>query len=167
MIFDDWVDLGRKLSDGQRVVNWWIGDWWAAGSHRYGERAKLAAQNIFGVEFQALADMASVCRSFESSRRREGLSFTHHREVAALPPEEADDLLARAEKEQLSTRELRVAAIKRKTALGLFKPRDEGDPDYEYKWLKNIAADWNSGQVEWRRAFQEMVDEAELGVIEV
>ena len=132
MIFDDWVDLGRKLSDGQRVVNWWIGDWWAAGSHRYGERAKLAAQNIFGVEFQALADMASVCRSFESSRRREGLSFTHHREVAALPPEEADDLLARAEKEQLSTRELRVAAIKRKTALGLFKPRDEGDPDYEY-----------------------------------
>jgi hypothetical protein len=31
--------------------------------------------------------------AFETSRRHEVLSFNHHREVAALPPAEADALL--------------------------------------------------------------------------
>jgi hypothetical protein len=34
-----------------------------------------------------------VCRKFETSRRREDLTFNHHREVAALAPDEADALL--------------------------------------------------------------------------
>jgi hypothetical protein len=38
-----------------------------------------------------------VASRFELSRRRDNLSFSHHREVAALPPEEADDLLDRAD----------------------------------------------------------------------
>jgi hypothetical protein len=38
-------------------------------------------------------DAASVARVFETSRRREDLTFNHHREVAALPPDEADALL--------------------------------------------------------------------------
>jgi hypothetical protein len=37
-------------------------------------------------------DAASVSRAFETSRRREDLSFKHHAEVAALPPDEADAL---------------------------------------------------------------------------
>lgn len=105
--FDDWLSLGRRLLAGQQRVNWWIGDWWAFGGHQYGRRAEMAAEGVFGKEFQSLADIASVCRSFQSSRRREVLSFTHHREVAALPPEEADTLLDKAEAEGLSTRELR------------------------------------------------------------
>jgi hypothetical protein len=44
-------------------------------------------------KFQAAADAAMVCRKFETSRRREVLSFKHHREVSALPPAEADALL--------------------------------------------------------------------------
>lgn len=167
MAFEDWVDLGRKLADGQRVVNWWIGDWWATGSHRYGERAKVAAEQIFGREFQTLMNLASVCRSFEPSRRREVLSFTHHLEVAALPPEDADKLLDRAEKEDLSTRQLRVEAMHRKVALGLFKPRDEGDPDPDYTALKGIAAAWNRAPTASRQSFLELAAEADLGVIEV
>jgi hypothetical protein len=34
-----------------------------------------------------------VCRKFETSRRREALTFAHHRNVAGLPSEEADRLL--------------------------------------------------------------------------
>ncbi len=34
-----------------------------------------------------------VCRTFETSRRRDVLSFKHHEEVACMPPDEADALL--------------------------------------------------------------------------
>jgi len=164
--FDQWVAMGQSLAEGQRVISWWIGDWWAAGSHRYGERAKAAAEGIFGREFGDLANIASVCRSFETSRRREHLTFTHHREVAALPPKEADALLDRAETGSLSTRELRVEAMKRKVALGIFKPRDQVDDDPDYYAIKGMAAAWNRGSREARKEFADMVAQSDLGVIE-
>ena len=74
-----------------------FGDWWTFGGHRYGDRARAAAQGIFGRSFQGLADCGFVARAFETSRRREVLSFSHHAEVAALPPDEADELLDLAE----------------------------------------------------------------------
>lgn len=164
--FDDWVEMGRSLCEGQRVVNWWIGDWWAAGHHRYGERAKAAAEGIFGREFQALADMASVCRSFETSRRREHLTFTHHREVAALPPEKADELLTRAETESLSTRDLRVEVVKVRTALGHFPTRDTIDDDPDHTALVAIARAWNRAPVAARQEFLDLANEADLGEID-
>lgn len=109
--FEEWVEAGRNLASANKVLHWWIGDWWAAGSHRYGERAKVAAQGIFGREFQTLANLASVCRAFTTSRRREHLSFSHHAEVAALSPTKADSLLERAEREGWSVRDLRAEAI--------------------------------------------------------
>lgn len=164
--FDEWVEMGRSLADGQRVVNWWIGDWWAAGSHRYGERAKVAAEGIFGLSYKSLATYASVCRSFEPSRRLEHLDFGHHQEVASLPPTEADALLTRASRDALSVRDLRVEAMKRKVALGLFKPRDEIDDDPEYTALKAIAAAWNRAPAGARQTFAELVAESDLGVID-
>lgn len=164
--FDQWVEMGRSLCEGQRVVNWWIGDWWAAGSHRYGERAKVAAARIFGREFGALMNLASVCRSFETSRRREALSFTHHVEVAALPPDKADALLTRAETESLSTRDLRVEVVKIRTALGHFPTRDQADDDPEHTALVAIARAWNRAPVGARETFAEMVAEANLGEID-
>jgi hypothetical protein len=50
-----------------------------------------------GPKFQTCANAASVARAFETSRRREVLSFKHHAEVASLPPAEADELLDWAE----------------------------------------------------------------------
>jgi len=164
--FDEWVESGRSLCEGQKVVNWWIGDWWAAGTHRYGERAKAAAQGIFGREFQAIMDMASVCRSFETSRRHEALTFTHHREVAALPPAEADALLERAETDGLSTRDLRIEAMKRRVALGHFPARDTIDDDPEHTALVAIARAWNRAPVTARESFMDLAEEANLGEID-
>lgn len=112
--FEQWVMVGRQLCLGQQAVNWHIGDWWVFGDRRYGERAKAAAEGIFGLEFGSLANLGTVSRAFETSRRHEVLTFTHHAEVASLPVEEADALLARAERDRLSTRDLRreVQAIK-------------------------------------------------------
>jgi hypothetical protein len=164
--FEQWVEMGRNLSEGQRVINWWIGDWWAAGQHRYGERAKAAAEGIFGREFQSLMNAASVSRSFETSRRREVLSWSHHAEVAALPPDKADKLLDRAEREQLSTRELRIEAMKARVELGHFPTRDQIDDDPEHTALVAIARAWNRAPIAARKSFFELAEEAGLGVID-
>jgi hypothetical protein len=164
--FDQWVEMGRSLCEGQRVVNWWIGDWWAAGSHRYGERAAAAAEGIFGKEFQTLRNTASVCRSFETSRRRDTLTFSHHAEVAALPPDRADKLLERAEQERLSTRDLRVEAMKVRVELGHFPTRDVADDDPEHTALVAIARAWNRAPIGARETFADLIEEAGLGEID-
>ena len=165
--FEDWQAIGRRLFARERVINWWIGDWWAFGEHRYGERAKMAAEGIFGASFGTLANYGSVARSFETSRRRELVSFTHHAEVAALPPAEADAMLAKAADENLSTRDVRKAAMLRKGALGIIRPRDDVQDDPDYAALKAIAAYWNRANRDVREQFLDMANESELGVIEV
>jgi hypothetical protein len=90
--FDEWRTLGAELGRVHRMLGWWIGDWWRFGYHRYGER-KHQVETWGGPSFQTCQDYAWVCGCFETSRRREVLSFSHHREVAGLPPEEADEAL--------------------------------------------------------------------------
>lgn len=114
--FDHWLGIGRHLCASSQVINWYIGDWWAAGQHRYGARAQAAAEGLFGRQFQTLANAASVCRAFETSRRREGVSWSHHAEVAALPPADADALLDAAEREAWSKQDLRRAVMRSRPA---------------------------------------------------
>lgn len=109
MTFEQWEAVGMELANRAKKLNWWIGDWWAAGHHRYGERARLAARGLFGREFKTLANIASVCRAFEPSRRREQLSWSHHAEAAALSPKSADMLLDMAERDKLSKSQIRAA----------------------------------------------------------
>jgi hypothetical protein len=109
MTFEQWEAIGAELANRARKLNWWIGDWWAAGHHRYGERARLAARGLFGKEFKTLANIASVCRAFEPSRRREYLSWSHHAEAAALSPNAADMLLDLAERDRMSKAQVRAA----------------------------------------------------------
>ena len=162
--FEDWVKLGRRLCASSQVINWYIGDWWAAGQHRYGARAKVAAEGIFGKEFQTIANAASVCRAFEASRRREHLSWTHHAEVAALPPAEADALLEKAASERLSTRELRKEVLRHRLARGDFQPREDDDP--EHTELLTIARAWNRARSSARQEFLDLANEANLGEID-
>ena len=120
MTFEQWEAIGMELANRARKLNWWIGDWWAAGHHRYGERARLAARGLFGREFKTLANIASVCRAFEPSRRREHLSWSHHAEAAALSPKAADMLLDMAERDKLSKAQVRNAVV---TIRGTGTPR--------------------------------------------
>jgi hypothetical protein len=103
----DWIQWGRWLGTVGRGSGWWIGDWVRYGNARYGERYKLVA-NITGYDTQTLMNMAYVTSRFAPSRRREGLSFSHHAEVAALCQEEQDRWLDRAMFERLSVRALRA-----------------------------------------------------------
>lgn len=106
--FEEWSGVGEMLHGVERSLMWWVGDWWRFGGNgRYGDRAKAAAQGIFGVSLQGCMDAAWVAGKFETSRRREVVPFSHHREVAALPQAEAERLLDSAEQEGWSQRELR------------------------------------------------------------
>jgi hypothetical protein len=88
---EQWSEIGRVLTGAQSSLHWWWGDWWAYGEHRYGERQAIVDSDDWaGPSFQSLADKAWVCRQFKTSRRREVLSFSHHREVASMTSEEGD-----------------------------------------------------------------------------
>lgn len=111
--FEVWRDLGLQLGRAEHSISWWVGDWWAFGEHHYGERkAIVESEDWNGPAFQTCRNAGSVCAAFETSRRRDALSFTHHAEVASLDPGVADVLLDEAEREGWTFRELRFA-IKR------------------------------------------------------
>jgi N6-adenosine-specific RNA methylase IME4 len=94
MAIEEWCAVGASLKRIERAVMWWIGDWWAFGEHRYGIRkAIVTAPDWHGPDFQTCANAGTVCRKFETYRRRKLLSFKHHAVVAALPAMEADGLL--------------------------------------------------------------------------
>lgn len=130
MTFDEWVRLGRRLCASSQVVNWYIGDWWAFGEQRYGERAAAAAEGVFGKTFGSLRNTAVVCRAFETSRRHDALSFSHHQEVASLPPEDADALLTEAETRGWSKAELREQVISYRVMNAGLVDQAAQDPDF-------------------------------------
>jgi hypothetical protein len=101
-----WADQGRRLGCAGRSAGWWIGDWIRFGNAHYGERYARAAR-ITGYDTQTLMTMAYVAGRFEIFRRRKSLSWSHHAEVASLPPGEQDAWLRRAERDRLSVRGLR------------------------------------------------------------
>jgi hypothetical protein len=62
---------------------------------------------VTGYDRQTLMNMVYVASHFEFSRRREGLSWSHHAELAALEPEDQERWLDHSEQERLSVRDLR------------------------------------------------------------
>lgn len=121
--FEDWQATGQWLRSAERSLMWWIGDWLRFGESRWGERYAQAIEAT-GQSYQALADAKWVASRFEFSRRRENLSFSHHREVAALEPAAADHLLDEAVRDGLSRNELRAAVTGLTTNEPHFDPID-------------------------------------------
>jgi N6-adenosine-specific RNA methylase IME4 len=120
LTFEQWERLGQQLRRAAEAVMWWLGDWWAYGEHRYGDRAQ-AVREGFGWSFQTCMDAAWVARKFETSRRREVLSWSHHKELAGLTPVAADELLDLVEAEGWARDRLRTEVRRRRLAgrLGL------------------------------------------------
>ena len=113
----DWTRQGRCLGSVGRACGWWIGDWIRYGNARYGEKYETAAR-LTGYDVQSLMNMAYVASRFEISRRREKLSFSHHAELAALPPDAQERWLDRAELAGLSLRRLREALRRETRSIG-------------------------------------------------
>lgn len=102
----DWERIGEQLTLMEGAVQWWIGDWLNFGEKTYGETYRVAAIST-GYAEESLQNMASVAKKVEFSLRNENLSWNHHKEVAALEPDKQTTMLAKAESESLSVRDLR------------------------------------------------------------
>ena len=104
--FRDWVEIGRRVGLHANASLWWLGDWLIFGRENY-RRSYKRGVLLTGLEYKTLRNYAVVARCFGVSRRRDTLSFQHHAEVCALPREEQDLWLDRAEAEGWTRNELR------------------------------------------------------------
>jgi hypothetical protein len=104
--FDSWRELGSRVAHVVNCSAWWLGDWLLYGEHAYSDRYEQAISDT-SLGYQTLRNYAWVARKFPMSRRRDTLSFGHHAEVAALPDDEQDVWLARAQRLSWSRNQLR------------------------------------------------------------
>jgi len=131
--FERWSAVGETLQQLERSVGFWLGDWWAYGERKWGELSAQAVKDMTGHERSTIWNYSYVARAIDSSRRREGLSFSHHYEVAKIARNDAalaDELLERAVEQKLTRQELRDEArrMTRERALALPIPPDDRLP---------------------------------------
>ncbi len=114
--YKEWSQVGRALTHMEASLSWWLGDWWCYGERAYGEAASAALPAGFALS--TIQGAAWVADRFEPSRRRSDLPFSHHKEVAALPPAQADALLEEAAKHKLPREVLRKKVRRIRTGEG-------------------------------------------------
>lgn len=161
MPFVAWCDVGHSLRVLSEASAWCLGDWLNYGERAYGQRYKEALE-LTGLDYQTLRNYAWVARRFPLSRRRDGASFQHHAEVAALPDALQDLLLERSERFRWSRAELRREVRKFRHAEmsenGNALPRPAGSVEVvvsisvaaerEQRW-RQAAADVGQSVDEW------------------
>ena len=103
----------RQISLAERTCKFALGDLLVAASGHYGDRYARWSE-VTGFEIQSLRDIASTCLRVPMERRKvEALSFSHHREVAALPAPDQVKWLEAAE-----TRDIGSARLRKSIQLG-------------------------------------------------
>jgi len=121
--YERWTEIGCTLQQMERSVAWWIGDWLLYGERCYGERCYQAVEETTGYKLDRIRNYAWVAEKVPDSTRVASLPWTMHREVAALEPEQQVEMLALAETQGLSTRELHEAV----------KPRAACAHEFEFR----------------------------------
>lgn len=104
--FEDWERTGETLGRIGRACQWWIGDWLNFGERAYGEKYAQAMEAT-GLDYATLQNYSWVAAHIEMSRRRDVLSWSHHREVAQLNVPDQDRWLTSAEANGWSKSQLR------------------------------------------------------------
>ena len=122
LTISEWRAIGSQLNQVSGSLNWFLGDWFNAGakftkSIESGDQDLTAREigEICGLEAQTIWNCAAICRSVETSRRREELSYSHHVEVAGMTPPEQDKWLERAIECGWSVADMRAAIGGRET----------------------------------------------------
>ena len=104
--FAEYEAILFALGRARDMTAWALGDAIRFGEAVYGERYAQAVEAT-GRAKQTLMNYAWVSGRVPPSRRRAGLSWSHHEAVTRLKPRERDEWLDRAEAEQMSVEELR------------------------------------------------------------
>lgn len=102
-----WEQVGNRLFAFADSSTWWIADWLVYGESAFQDRYEEAIKQT-SLSYQTLRNYTWVARRFPLSRRRPGLSFSHHLEVVALEQPEQDYWLRKAEELSWSRNKLRA-----------------------------------------------------------
>lgn len=86
---------------------WWVFDLLLQIEMRHGELVAQAAEAT-GLRPQSIENGMSIARRIPKSRRREGVTFSTHGEIAALSPNDQKHWLKVADEERLTKAELRA-----------------------------------------------------------
>jgi hypothetical protein len=106
--WDTFEALCRYLGTLRDATAWWCADALRFGDAVYGFDGSQA-EAVLGRSPETLRRWQWTAEKVPKSRRRVGLSFTHHETVAALEPSEQIRWLDHAEQAGLSANELRAA----------------------------------------------------------
>jgi len=99
----------RKLQELVNAWQFWAGDLMLYGDRRWGNDCYQAILDTTGRSAERIRGAMWVCQKVKPELRREGLSFSHHSEVAADKLDDSDRvlLLDKAEEMHLSVVDLR------------------------------------------------------------
>ena len=144
--YAEWEQVGFKLANFGRSMQWWLGDWINYGSKKYGETYKAAIQAT-GLTYNTVIKFSSLCTEFELKRRRFNLAFQHHMEVWGLEKNDQDELLDIAERDGLSCAKLREL-VRQKKGLVNTPEASEQQADQDQSSNNQIetspAEDWSA-----------------------
>lgn len=113
LTYQEWAQMGATLQTIHRLTPMWLGDWLNYGERAYGE-TYTEALLFTDHSLESLKQYKWVMGSVAPAARRPGLTFTHYRIVAKLPPAEQIEWLDAAIQFGLRTKELADAIGKDK-----------------------------------------------------
>ncbi|MBI4695541.1 MAG: hypothetical protein HY749_16105 [Gammaproteobacteria bacterium] len=146
--FEDWFTCGETLKRMDKAVQFWIGDWLIQGEVMFPDRYSQALEAT-GASYTSLRAYAWVARAIPPDMRSDALSWSVHREIAALPEPVRETTIAKAVEEDWSARrahaEVREAtrdpAPKSEEPADGWKERDDFDkPSIDPMWLPKVRA---------------------------
>jgi len=106
--YGEFEHLCGVLGALHEAVRFAIGDAIIQGEHLFGESAYQAFER-FQLSEEAMKEYVRVAQRVPRSRRKKGLSWSHHRAVAALEPAAQKEWLKRAADEEMSHHDMRAA----------------------------------------------------------
>jgi len=121
--FEQWLECGEFINKAKGAVHFWIGDWLNYGERQWGEKYLEAIEQT-GYNYQTLRDDKWIAARVDLSRRRDKLSFDHHKTIAGLDAEEQETLLKDAVEKKLDSKAFRKYVEKRELPQTEKKPQE-------------------------------------------
>lgn len=104
--YDQLEAVGGLLGRMHQSLRFAIGDWLMLVEERFPEEFSQASE-VLGLSEDGRREYLRVSQQVPRSIRREELSWSHHRAVAALTPDQQQTFLEEAVRKQLSHHQLR------------------------------------------------------------
>jgi hypothetical protein len=104
--YERWEQIVNQLMVTEAAAPWWLGDLLRYGEAAHGEKYAQAVE-MTGRSVATLTNWMWVAERYPPSKRRADVSWSIHREIAPLPPEDREKWLDAAENESWTKAELR------------------------------------------------------------